>query len=201
MAVVYKITRSDDQEYVGIAANFKNRLASHKLSDRFSIGISKYEILYEGKYVDCWNKEEEYITIHDTFYNGLNRTKSGKGGNPKPMLGFKFSEESKCKMSESKKNYVPWNLGKKYSFSEDVRQRRKGKMCSSKLTKEQVLTIRNQYENRVDVDEYNALENKIAKNGIPITYEIFFTNKHASKYGLTTTGFKNILRRKAWPNV
>lgn len=201
MATVYKITRVDGLAYIGIAKNFKNRFASHRLSDRFSDGILKYEILFEGEYQECYAKEEMYITEHDTFRNGLNKTKHGRGYGNWSTLGFKFSEESRKKMSQSKKdNYTPWNVGKKYQLSEEVRARRKGKMCSSKLSKEQVIEIRNRHENLEGYDEY-LKANPIGKNGRPFTYDVFFVSKYHKEYELTTTGFRNIINRKSWTNV
>lgn len=200
MPVIYKITRTDGLEYIGIAISFKNRLATHRLSTRFSSGILESKILYEGTYQECWEKEEEYIKKYDTYNNGLNLTINGKGMNPKSTLGFKFSAESRRRMSEAKKNYIPWNVGKKYSMSEDVRARRKGKRCSSKLSIDDVKSIRAEYELRNDIELLSAV-GTIAKNGIPITYEIAFINKHHKRYNLTTTGMKNILRRKSWADV
>jgi hypothetical protein len=201
MAVVYKITRVDGLAYIGIAKNFKNRLASHRLSDRFSSGILKHEILFEGEYQDCYDREETYITEHDTFHNGLNKTNHGRGYGNWSTLGFKFSTESRAKMSQSKKdNYIPWNAGKKYQLSEEVRARRKGKMCSSKLTKDQVLEIRKLHSDKVKLDIFMENNHK-GKNGIPITYDIFFVNQYHKEYGLTTTGMRNIIKRKSWVNV
>ena len=70
--VVYKITRNDDLSYIGITTSFKNRLSYHKKSDRFSIGIKSYEILFEGPYDICDLLEEHFIELHDTYKNGLN---------------------------------------------------------------------------------------------------------------------------------
>lgn len=72
--VVYKITRNDDLSYIGITTSFKNRLSYHKKSDRFSIGIKSYEILFEGPYDICDLLEEHFIELHDTYKNGLNVT-------------------------------------------------------------------------------------------------------------------------------
>lgn len=107
--VVYKITRSDGLSYIGITTEFKDRLAYHMKSDRFSIGVKSHEILFEGPYEICDLLEEHFIELYDTFKNGLNITYNGKGKSKTSKfntLWFKFSAESKKKMSEAGKNRI-----------------------------------------------------------------------------------------------
>ena len=74
MAVIYKITRSDGLEYIGITINYKQRINQHKRSKRFNDGINHHEILFEGTYEDCELNEEQYISTFNTFKKGLNMT-------------------------------------------------------------------------------------------------------------------------------
>ncbi len=76
MPVVYKVTRIDNLAYVGITVKPKTRLWEHKKSKRFEMGIKTFEILFEGSYQECWDKEEEFIKLHDTYKNGLNLTEN-----------------------------------------------------------------------------------------------------------------------------
>lgn len=105
MAVVYKINREDGLSYIGITTNFKTRLRTHTKSIRFSIfPICSWEILFEGEYHECEYKEEYFISLYDTYKNGLNETPDGKGKSKTTKfntLGKHYSKESKEKMSKN----------------------------------------------------------------------------------------------------
>lgn len=102
---VYKITRIDDKEYIGITINLNKRFRDHSHTERFSLGIKEKLVLIECddyKEAEIW--EEFYINLYDTFNNGLNKSKNGKGNHCAPnftTLGFKYSEESRKKMSDN----------------------------------------------------------------------------------------------------
>ena len=82
MVVVYKITRVDGLEYIGITCNAKHRFACHRKSERFRVGIQQIEILKEcNDYDEAEELEEYYITLYNTFEKGLNVTSNGKGKN------------------------------------------------------------------------------------------------------------------------
>lgn len=164
MAVVYKLTREDGLEYIGIAKNFKNRLIQHKNhSDLFKdLKIKKYEFLFEGTYQECYDLEEHFIAKYDTFNNGLNKTKHGKGYSNTPKfttLGKVFSEESKQKMSEARKrffenggkNWSMLNSGYKLNLSEEQIKNRKfvntREAGKGKLTINEVEKLLVEYEN------------------------------------------------------
>ena len=106
-AYVYKITRNDDLDYIGITINLKKRISDHLRSERFAVGVKSIEILKEcSSYQEAKDLEEFYINEYDTFYNGLNNTIDGKGNHLSEAfttLGFKFSEQSRKKMSDSAK--------------------------------------------------------------------------------------------------
>jgi predicted GIY-YIG superfamily endonuclease len=72
-AYVYKITRVDNLEYIGITVNCKKRFSDHSRSERFSLGIKNVEILKEcDSYEEAEELEEYYISLYDTFNSGLN---------------------------------------------------------------------------------------------------------------------------------
>ena len=205
MAYVYKLTRSDGLEYIGITMSLKRRLGEHKRSARFSVGIKNYDILFEGDYQECEKREEYYIQFYNTHKNGLNVTKSGKGKNDIDnfnTFGYKFSEKSKEKMRKAKIGIVPWNKG--ISLSEDIRkqmsEKRKGKIHSSKLKEDQVKEIKLLYNNKAKVnDEYKI--GSIGKNGIEITYELLFCKHFSQVYNVVPACIKKIILNKSWTNV
>lgn len=114
MAVVYKITRGDGLEYVGITTNLKSRLYSHQKSERFSMGIQRTEVLYESTYENCQDAEPIYISVFDTYKNGLNVTPDGKGNHKESTsfntYGYKFSEKSKKLMGDRKRGRTQMSI-------------------------------------------------------------------------------------------
>lgn len=95
--VVYKLTRlKDGLSYIGITTDLSKRLDSHRNSARFKDSDFTHSVLFEGSYLECAELEERYIEEHDTWKNGLNLTKSGKGkshtGNFN-TLGHVYSEK------------------------------------------------------------------------------------------------------------
>lgn len=218
MPVIYKITRKDGQEYIGIAINHKNRFNQHRSSERFSMGIKKIEILEE---VDDYKKaeklEEYYIEKYDTYKNGLNQTKNGKGENPGlSTLGFRFSQESRKKMSEAAKKRIERDGPTIVKHTEEQKQKwseqRKGKYYGPrKLEVGEIQSIEESYLNedteftyedifevckktdvpRIRKEPYTNLK---AKNGFPISYEILFIHKKAKEYNVTKTRIRQIVK-------
>ena len=121
MAVIYKLTREDGLEYIGITNRLNGRLNNHKKSLRFSESrLVNHEILFEGPYDECERLEEMFIEKYNTFESGLNCTRRGKGRSECDgfnTLGFKFSEESRKKMSASAKARGPTNVGMKLDIA------------------------------------------------------------------------------------
>lgn len=139
---VYMITRIDGLKYIGMTLHPNKRLREHKKTKRFEMGIDGFEILFEThSYEECEKMEEHFISLHDTYHNGLNTTYDGKGkiNNNTELpkyntLGFKFSDESRQKMSENKKGkYLGSNnpnFGRVYKPEEleKMSKAKKGKM-------------------------------------------------------------------------
>ena len=64
---IYKITRMDDKEYIGITIRLNKRIRDHRNSDRFSIGIKRISILRVcDTYEEAEKLEEIYIDQFDT---------------------------------------------------------------------------------------------------------------------------------------
>lgn len=212
MAIVYKITRIDGLEYIGITVNLKKRLRDHSKSKRFEQGIKEYVILYEGDYSACESLEEKFIVEYDTYHNGLNVTKSGKGNHNYAdkfnTLGLKPTEETKRKISESNKkaklNKIAWNKGKTgyHIHSIEARASMSQKLKGSKngravLSEEIVRTIVKEFETRPHLDCAGIVQ----KNGVEMSYEWAFSKNYSSKYGIVPATMMRLLRKKIWKHV
>jgi len=187
---VYKLTRTDNKEYIGITTDMKSRIIEHKRSKRFNLGIKEVQILLETfSYQEAEEKEEKFIKQYDTWKNGLNNTRDGKAtrkGKTLSNKGFTYSDESRRKMSDAKKNYVPWNKGKKYKLDAN----RKGRVFSKKYSSETVKEFLLLYKSRPELSEANTIQ----KNGILLSYDRAFAKIYANRFGVSVNGMLKILR-------
>lgn len=212
MPVVYKLTRGDGLEYIGVTTNFKSRLSSHKRSLRFSkFGIKEYSILYENAdYEECLKQETYYIKVFDTYKLGLNVTKDGKGLNGEECkfntLGYVFSSTSKEKMSVSKKKFFANTTRRwKRTYTPEERElmsvNSKGKITGPvKLSKEDTIILKARYNALPIIPiEYIITNVKISqiplviagvfkfeelksKNGKPLSYNRAFAEVYCKDY-------------------
>jgi hypothetical protein len=198
--ILYKITRSDGQQYIGTTIDYrlKNRMSQHKLSDRFKDYDFEYEILLESDdRLVIQMTEENAINEYDTFNNGLNSTKGGKGYGHNSSLfttfGYKFDDQSRQKMSLAAKERakregfeVRSNRTKKfYSDNPEVREKmsknRRGKKGPFKLNDDDIKLLKEQYStfNHPDIG-------KKAKNGRTLTKQRLFANFIAQFFNVTS---------------
>lgn len=171
-AYVYKITRVDDLEYIGITVNLNKRFADHSRSQRFSLGIKNIEILKEcDTYEEAEDLEEYYVSLYDTFNSGLNLSINGKGNHLCSSFttkGFKYSDESRKKMSEkAKARGISDNCLKACRSKESRRKqsaKRKG-ICWSpqKLTQEQIDEMMNGLKTGMHPFNDDFIANSVAK--------------------------------------
>ena len=194
---IYKITRSDGKLYIGTTDSLciKNRMCRHKTSSRFSGYEFSYEIIESSDSVELFNKESYYIQYYNTLTPvGLNISIDGKGNHLSSNFttrGFKFSEESKRKMSESSKRRIR-KTGWKHS--DDTRKlwsnKRTGK-CWKKpvLTEQQWNELNDIWNNKPECPLVNSINKKIS-------YERSFAKVYAEHFGLTTNGLYNIITNK-----
>lgn len=109
-------------------------------------------IVYKITRSDGLQNEERFIAEYDSYSNGLNCTKKGKGRSECDRfntLGFVFSEESRAKMSASAKRRGPNNKGLKHT--KETKQKwsalRKGKCWGPrKLSESDVALILEEYD-------------------------------------------------------
>lgn len=194
--MIYKLTRDDNEIYVGTTDTkcFKNRMNSHKISDRFKEHSFSVEILEESFDNKLLEKEEYYITKFNSFKNGLNLTPEGKGsghGSAKfTTRGFKFSEETKQKMRDKKKDYVPWNKGI-YGYKLNVDRRGK---CyrTPKFGIEVYQEIREQYDKKPHIKSANTKQ----KNGKILTYERAFAKEYCSQWEISIPMLLSIIKNE-----
>lgn len=165
--ILYLITRDDGQRYVGITIDYRVRLRmnEHRASDRFKGYNFTYQILKEDEDRAVIERAEtEAVAYYDTFNNGLNGSPGGKGwGHNSPKfntLGYKYSDESKAKMSlKAKERYRREGhaarsamIKKAYANNPELRktlsEKRKGVVQPHmrKLTDEQLESIKQGYE-------------------------------------------------------
>lgn len=208
--IVYKLTRNDGQIYIGTTnrKRFKNRMNSHKYSNRFKNNTFDIDIIEENNsYEYIQNREEYYIKQYSAFDNGLNESINGKGNHLSKRFttrGFKFSEESRRKMSNAKKGIIPWNKGMKNCFSketiEKISNSCKGRIRTpTKLKENQVKNILEEYNNKIFIN--NSCIDKIMRNGRKLTYERAFAKEYSKRYNVTNQCIYNLIKRRAWKNV
>ena len=186
--IVYKITRTDDLEYIGISRNFKTRLQQHQKSNRFKQGIKNIVILSECEdYEEAEKLEEHFITLFDTYRNGLNVTPTGKGKNKNVKfntLGHIYSEESRQKMSESAKRRGPHSNRKcsehtKKKLSE-IKRGKANTKCQ-KITDKDIDMIVTNYNNLAvmyDLEFVKTLVKKTQRDSVTLDnmYQMIGTN-------------------------
>lgn len=206
--LVYKITRDDDQVYIGITIDYrlKNRMSVHKGSERFKNHDFEYEILFESEdRSTIYEKEEYYINLYDSFKNGLNKTKGGKGygHNSKNFttFGYKFNEKSKKKMSISAKERAKREgikrseLMKRVHGTPEARKKNseshKGIISHYKLSEEEIAEIRNIFSNYK-----NELIGTKAKNGRVLTKERLLAKEIHKNYNVSPAAIINVLKGK-----
>lgn len=226
--VVYKITRTDGLEYIGITNKMKTRMYYHKKSARFSKGISNIQILREcTTYQEAELLEESFISLYDTYHNGLNITIDGKGKNGKEVkfntLGHVYSEESRKKMRESSKKrferMIPGSLkGRKHSnkTKKNLSDKRKGISWGPRtIPMETIMLIRKEYKNRSRIFDLDfikdntklsdhdkigniPLEQLRMKSGHQLTYIRLLSIYYATKLNMTRIHISNILKEKSY---
>lgn len=199
--VVYLITRSDGKLYIGStnSERFKSRMNGHRASKRFKNYDWKVELLYMTRcYETCLDVEEELITRWDTFNDGLNNSRNGRGahGSKKfTTLGLKMKEETRAKISQKA-------LGNKRCvgriISEDTRKKwseqRKGKRAHTKLSENDVASILELYKSHPELEGVG----KVSGNGRTRSYETVFSETVCTKYGVTKQAIFAIIRGKTW---
>lgn len=209
MACIYKLTRSDGLEYIGITKNLRKRLNAHKNSRRFrDRSIVSCEVLFEGTYEECDLLEESYIEKHGTYKNGLNMTSKGKGKGKNEdckfnTLGYKFSEESRKRMSESSKKRTYRARGYKHSTTTKSRwsEIRKGRVWGPvKIDSERLISEWNLFSPTLS-DMEHMLSTKDGelyfKNGRKFSYTrgklVLFKKMKCIEYNTTPEAIKRII--------
>lgn len=129
LGYIYKITNKINYLcYIGQTVNFDERVYNHKRAKENSIlhhTIRKYgvenfifEILERWPKETLAEREKTWIAFYNTFEGeGYNMTPGGEGyaGKDHPMYGKKHTEESKRKMSESRKGDLNHFYGKTHT--------------------------------------------------------------------------------------
>lgn len=168
----------------------------------------KIEILFEGTYDECDDMEEYFIDLHGTFTHGLNMTNRGKGknlSNKFNTLGYKFSESSRSKMSNSAKLRTDRPSGYTHTqFTKDNWSKlRKGKVWAP-VKVDPTRLIMQWKEFTPDISDMESLAcvtnkngDKCFKNGRLFTYTaaklVIFKKLKSVEYGVTPEAIKRII--------
>jgi len=219
--VVYLITRTDGQKYVGITCEFKKRMSVHKKSERFAQGIESIDILAECEtYEEAEKLEPMYIEEYNTYYNGLNETINGKGNHLAPNFttkGYKFTEEQKQNMKDnhwSNRIENTWTVAGIHSDEQKKlwSNKRKGKAWGGrKIPRDEALNLIKLYNE--DAISYSddfikqfvklshkdkvgklSLEELKAPNGKFINKLKLFSEYFCDEYGVTAVAIKKIIK-------
>jgi len=205
--ILYKLIRDDNKIYIGTTntKRFKNRMYTHEHSNRFKNHTFNIKILHKSKYEEKIAKlEEYYIKIYDSFYNGLNESIDGKGNHHAPNFttkGFKYSKDSKKRMSISAKKRIKRNginfKGHKHTqkAKKIMSKKRKGIIWSPrKLNYEIVEEIRSFFNTKPFIKGVGEVQS----NGKMLTYERAFAKKFHKKYKLTSNALYNVITGRTW---
>jgi hypothetical protein len=217
---VYMIERIDGLCYIGITIDPTKRFKAHLRSDRFSVGIKSTTIIKEcATYKEAEDYEEYYINKFDTYNNGLNLTRTGKGMSDCKFntLGHKYSETSRMKMSESAKRRGPNSVGYKHSAETKDRYSkiRKGKFWGKgkKIPDDIALDIYESYDKDTLSFDNNFIkrylkktqrglidhlefEDMISPNGRPLSKLKLYGEHYAEIYGVTSQAITSIINSK-----
>lgn len=210
MYVVYKITRDDGQQYIGTTYKdgISKRMKAHSKTNRFEDRMFVYHILEESDDFDCiGDAEEHYIELYDTYYNGLNESINGKGNHlchDFTTKDFKFSEESRKRMSESAKKRVERD-GVPFrgcNHTDEQRERwseqRKGVLPpNTKLDKSTVTQIISIFVSNPFIEGVG----ETMKNGRKMSYVRAFSLKYGKEYNVTPQQMERIIKGKVWKDV
>lgn len=201
--VVYKITRSDEKIYIGTTntERINKRMYQHRYSNRFKGYDFTYEILEESSDYDyIMDMETMYVKEFNSYKEGLNESFDGKNAHLNPNFttkGYKHTEETKKKMSICHQGQKTF-LGKHHTVEsrEKMSRTRKGKQTTTKLKKDDVIKILNNYKNRIFLDD-NRIGN-VMKNGRRMSYEQSFSQKFGPLYNVSPQAIRHIIQKKSW---
>jgi len=175
-------------QYIGQTQNLNTRKSEHKRNKpphSFEL-IEQTEVSEDAK-----NLEIDYIKKYDTYKNGWNKSTGGEG----------FDNYDRQGIGGVNKGTIPWNKGIKGCFSEETIEQmknvRKGKVFSRKLSDDQIKEIRLLYEKSPDLSDVGL----IMKNGKKMSYIQSFCKEYSSKYNITPQGMRRIILGECWKNV
>jgi len=201
--LIYKITREDGKIYIGTTntKRLTSRMHHHRYS-KFKGYNFTYEILEQNtSYEYIMNKETEYIKKFNSFKDGLNKSFDGKGAhlNPKfTTLNYQHTKETKKKISNKLKGKSSWLKGKHQSeeTKKKISESKKGKQSWTKLDKNDVTQILNDYNNKIPLNDDRI--GKIMKNGKRMSYSQVFCQKYGILYNVSPQNIKRIIKKETW---
>lgn len=198
---IYKLTDTNDELYIGYTSKVENRLRSHK-SKR---DVKSFDIIYQSKDKEhILDMEETFISEYDSYNNGLNKTKNGKGifGVRYDTSGFKFSKESKQLMSRKAKERIKrlgsptQGIGHSKKTKKLFSKQRNGIVLFNKLQPIDIVYIKKLYKLKpeLNLDSKESLYKK--RSGA-------FCKLFSKQYNVSTTIIHSIINHKSYnfPNI
>ncbi len=216
----------NNKNYIGFTSNITTRKILHKhetynpklsgYTSYFHNAIRKYswdnfvwEILYQSLDREHTLKtmENYFINLYDTFNNGYNMSVGGEGplgyipsqesiekrkrfGILNHFYGKKHSQETLKYLKAMNIGQIPWNTGIKDISIQG------NKNPASKLTKENVITIRQLYPNKIYIND-NRIGQK-QRNGKLFPYERAFCFYYGKQYKVSHKTIDLIIKNKKW---
>lgn len=211
MYCVYKITREDGLIYIGKTKlnRLKYRIKDHIKTNKFINYNIEYDVLfYHEDHSLIEDAETFYISIFNSHFKGLNKTKDGKAKNNNSYkfstYGIKMSNETKNKIRQKSKlnknnlYALEWrknlSLEDKKKFSEKLSKIRKGRIFFKKYNEEQIINFLKLYKQKPYID-YNIK----SKNGKPMNYERIFCKTYSENFGIKwPQAYKILLGKTLW---
>jgi hypothetical protein len=198
-------------------------MCCHQISERFKDNSFDVEILAESTDRSEIEKlEEYYIQYYDTYNNGLNNSKGGKGYGHNDTkfttLGYSFTDEQRKNMSESakkralkegakarsKRSKAAWENNEYRKKQIEVRKDKR--LCPPKISDKDVIKIRERFHSMNDyleqethkINKERHLKNPSWKK---TNKERVFANMFHKEYNISSTALHNIVSYKTRTKV
>lgn len=184
---IYALEEFGKIRYVGITKNPRVRMQQHRRNKP----THNFTILTQTENIETATKTEQFlIEKHNTVIFGWNKT---SGGDYMSNSGY-----DRKGIGGTKKGSKPWNKGIKGCFSEDtiikMREKRAGRVFSSKLNRDIVEGIRTKFANHPTMTNVGEVQ----PNGKVLTQERAFANTYHHEYNISSICLYNILIGKTW---
>ena len=140
---------------------------------------------------------EEHAEAHRTLFEQNGRWQDFIAW--QGLLGRMTKEEMVRESSKRANTGNKYCVGRKYSEEtiEKFREIRKNKRHSSKLTKEDVIYIKKQYYDKVNLEEQHKI-GTVGRHGRLFGYTSIFCHEYGRKFNVTSACIRKIIKNETW---